>query len=686
LRKNRTLKPHIFRYLDEKGNTRFDFLINQINKETGVSKEKIKFRIEKLASEGELLIKYNIVSRIFSSKSSRDQTFDESLKSGPITIGRKDNVVTLEPEFGTGDINEIRRNAKQNLPFVKKDFEKGVKEIEELILKDYDPLDVLGFITTKNLLADPETYTESSFEGRQLLPETVQNIILKNDLGKYTGSNRKDIGKFHEMTQSLGSKLNSYILNMAFARDDLKLAGGEVYFHVINNFLWVRGDAYPQHYREISSELFSKIDDRLKKKGYSIGEYWATVDEINRQISYNFNEPIKKLHQEHAKFIEFSDNELKKGTTPTEIVRKYRQVARERIKALQSDLEKLSEIALKGCFEIEVKNGINQKLLELISMEFGENRPWNNPLDMSDIAIKPIIEANRKYYCFLTPHLTRNVIPIIESQLTQEDRDEIAYSDIKGDYFEAKAIQLLNEVIMGKAYSKLTYLKDNEIDGIIVLKDIIFLIEVKGKKKRVIAGTSDILKLTKDDYRAHVADAFDQTRRAYDYIHSKDEVELKDKHGTVVLRMRKDAIKKIYRIIVCLENFSKLAIDINLIKAWIPDLIKVDDYPWIVNIFDLIVISDLMEKNTAAFITYLNERLKVAESSTLEGVDEIDFLGYFFEYGNLDRLKKLKPANSTLITGFSEGIDRWYSYLRGEVSIAKKPVLKKKNPLVIPVS
>ena len=230
--KKRRLKPHIFRYLDEKGNTRFDLLINHINKKTGVSKEKIRFRIDKLASKGELLIRNNIVSRILRSRGSKGQTFDESFKLGPITIGRKDNVVSIKSEFGTVDINEIRRNAKKNLPLVKKDFEEGLREIEELILKDHDPLDVLAFITTKNLLTDPETYTESPFRGRQLLPETVQNIILKNDLGKYTGSNRKDIGNFHEMTQSLGSKLNSYIFNMAFARDYSNLAGGEVYFHV----------------------------------------------------------------------------------------------------------------------------------------------------------------------------------------------------------------------------------------------------------------------------------------------------------------------------------------------------------------------------------------------------------------------------------------------------------------------
>lgn len=577
-------------------------------------------------------------------------------------------------------IKKIQSTAMKNLPLVKKDLEEGLKDTEELILKDYDPLDVVAYISYKNVLIDPETDTESSFKGRQLLPEIVQNIVLKNDLEKYIGENRKDIDKFYELTNNLGSKLKTYLFTEALARNDLSLAEGEVFFQVVSDFLWVRGDAYPQHYKEISLELFTKINGVLKNKGYTIEEYWATADEINRQIHYNFNESIRKLHQEHAKYIEFAENEVKKGTKPSDAFSKYRQEAAERIESLQLDFKKVSEIAFKGSFEIEINHEINQKLLDSLSMTFGENRLWTSPLDKSDISIKPIIKVNKKYYCFLAPHLTRNVIPIIESQLTQDDKDKIEYSYIKGGYFEAKTIQLLNKVIMGDVYSNLTYIKGNEIDAIIVLNDMIFLIEVKGKKKRIIAGVSDILKLTKDDFKAHVIDAFDQTKRAFEYIQSKDEVEFKDKNGIVTLKIRKDTIKKFYQIIVCLENFSKLSININLVKAWIPDLIKANEYPWIVNIYDLKIISDLLEKETTAFVTYLNERLKVAETSNLEAIDEIDYLGYFFENGNLDRLKDLKPANSTQIIGLSEGIDRWYSYLRGEVAKAEKPVFKRRFP------
>lgn len=233
--KKRNLKPHIFQYLNQNGNSHLDLLINNLNKEIGVPKEKIRFRIKKLASKGELLIKYNVVSRIFRSKSSNAEQFDESYNLGSITIGKKDNIVRIQSEYGTRDIKDIQRNAKQNFPFLKKDLEDDLKEIESLIINDHDPLDVLGFITSKNSITDPETDTESSFKGKQLLPETIQNIILKNDHGKYSGSNRDDIGKFHAMAQSLDSKLNNYILTMALTRDDLSLAEAEVFFHVISN-------------------------------------------------------------------------------------------------------------------------------------------------------------------------------------------------------------------------------------------------------------------------------------------------------------------------------------------------------------------------------------------------------------------------------------------------------------------
>ncbi len=454
----------------------------------------------------------------------------------------------------------------------------------------------------------------------------------------------------------------------------MTFAEGEIYYHILANFLLVRGDAYPQHYKEISFELFSLINELLTKKGFTIEAYWQTVEEIDRQIRYNFNEPNKVLIQEHKKFLKFVDEEIKKGLQPEEILAKYRTESREKLKQLDPILTKLSEIALKGCFEIEVNEKINQNLLNIFAMSFGDSK-WSFPLDKNDSVIKPVIKNGNRFYCFITPHLTRNSISIIENQLTADEKK--SYSDIKGTFFEKKAIETLNRMVLGDAYYGLKYPKGNEIDGIIKRNNVLFLIEVKGKKKRTIAGVEDILSLTREDLRAHVLSAFDQTNRALEYIKSKPEVEFRDKDSNIILRIKQNEIEKIYKIVVSLEEFAKLTLDMNLVRAWIPEDVKSSEYPWTVSIYNLLIISDLLEADPDGFIKYLSERLQVAENSAIDAVDEIDYLGYFMEKGDLKKTREMSAGDYVQIIGFSEKIDRWYSYLRGEVENADKPSRKK---------
>jgi rhamnogalacturonyl hydrolase YesR len=65
-------------------------------------------------------------------------------------------------------------------------------------------------------------------------------------------------------------------------------------------------------------------------------------------------------------------------------------------------------------------------------------------------------------------------------------------------------------------------------------------------------------------------------------------------------------------------------------------------------------------------------------TSDLQTTDELDLLGYFFEHGDLRKEEYLKDVSGGLfIHGYSEKIDRWYSYLSGEVKSAEKPMLKE---------
>ena len=134
------------------------------------------------------------------------------------------------------------------------------------------------------------------------------------------------------------------------------------------------------------------------------------------------------------------------------------------------------------------------------------------------------------------------------------------YHKIKGDYFEQKAMSLLKKITGRKTCTKLFYKNDKELDGLIILNDLVFLVEVKGKKKRVIAGVEDVVKLTKEDFISSIGKAYHQLNRAFDYIQSKDEVEFKDDMGNTKLKIRKDSFKKFCLISICIEVFQNFMI------------------------------------------------------------------------------------------------------------------------------
>ncbi len=204
----------------------------------------------------------------------------------------------------------------------------------------------------------------------------------------------------------------------------------------------------------------------------------------------------------------------------------------------------------------------------------------------------------------------------------------------------------------------------------------ILLIEIKGKKKRIIAGNQDILALTKEDFKAHIDEAYMQSKKALDYIKKQEITIFKDKNKKIVLNIKKEDVEEIYLINISIEDFSIMATDLNLVKLWDPELLKGDIYPWIVNIYDLIVIGDLIEKSED-FFDYLTQRIKISKNYELKSSDELNFLGYYLTNGSLSKTKDIKEFQSPLIHGYSEDIDRWYAYLRGEVKSAKKPRKKK---------
>lgn len=667
----------VFLNLLDRRNYHKDELIAETKRISGAEEHKIESRLKKLIDSDKIYL-YDGDTISKNSPFEVSETFDERYDYESVTLARKGRVTYIIPKLDSKKQKEKIDRIKLNLPEFKREVAHLLTGIENLIIQSFNPLDILGHTTIFNLACDPETYAESSFKGKQFFVELLHNVVLRHNFNEFP--KESDFTKLDELKRLLDNywiKFNNLIMYEIVAEDNLSDNEKDVLFYTLTHFLFERGQAYPQHIKEIAEELFSKTDQVLLKKGFTIKDYYSTLKEIGNQIDLNHSKVSdfpSRLKEEHDEWLKFLEINLGMGKPLQEIIFEYRQkihVNREDLLRSHKEFAKIIE-SPKNIFEIKLNENINKSLLDNLAIGFNSNYNWFSPYDISSVPLKPIIKVEGKYYCFIIQHLIRNVMPIIESLLPYDE--ERNYSKIKGDYFESKTLELIKNILpTAQIYSKLEYPRRTELDGLVIYDDNLFLVEVKGKKRRCIACAQDILKMTKEDVQEQINKPFEQSKRALEYIKSKEISEFRMKEEGITISVKEKDFKNIFLINVTADSFSEFTTNLNILKSWDQTLLVGDIYPWNVNIYDLLVVTDLLE-NPNDFIDYISERIRLSKNIDIRAIDELDYLGYYLENGSLTKDKE--TGNSLvppMVVGFSENIDRWYSYLNSEVGSAEKP-------------
>ncbi len=140
--------------------------------------------------------------------------------------------------------------------------------------------------------------------------------------------------------------------------------------------------------------------------------------------------------------------------------------------------------------------------------------------------------------------------------------------------------------------------------------------------------------------------------------------------------IKKKNFENIFLVNVTSDSFSEISTDLNLLKLFKEKRLDGNSYPYVVSIHDLLVISDLLEE-PGDIIDYIKQRVELNKTYEIRSEDELDFLGYFLENGNLHIMENTKGIKHPLIHGYSEIIDKWYAYRAGQINKVEKP--KRKN-------
>src|SRR5712692_7157541 len=276
------LERVIRRYLSKNGLASTFELVESISLETGVSKEKVQRRINKMIFQEKLNVNGGKVSNRHG-QSGKEEMVDEAFEYGPIRLTRKGKVIKLESKWKKGEYQAFLSRVKHGLPGLRGELERKIAKFEQVIIQNYDPLDVLSYVASRKVLVDPDVFSESSFEVKQWFSEFTQNIVLKNPLDKYkTSSERLTVPSIEKELNQRFEEFVACTQSEILTREGLSEVEKDVLHTVVIWRILVRGRAYPQHVKVIATELFDRIGlERFS--GYTVLQYFETIEEINRQ-------------------------------------------------------------------------------------------------------------------------------------------------------------------------------------------------------------------------------------------------------------------------------------------------------------------------------------------------------------------------------------------------------------------
>ena len=556
----------------------------------------------------------------------------------------------------------------------------NINLIEECFRK-YDSVQLLGSVglyLIKNL-PNPKNYMLNKRinldENAEVLAEYALNfgLALQN-----TNKESPTEDVVNEIRERLKVLFFAYMhLDMPFERDSTQ----ELEWMMHMDTIAVRGDGYQVHVYEVFKELFFPHSDfYIQEYGYNVEQLFNFFMDLEERIickialddsvysCSKLYDRLMKWEKETYGDLENIEFDTTKGLFG-DFFKANPDVPHsedgERFAVYEKDDYAKSDMI----FWVYPQNEVEQRILNSLSMEFGDNTSFlnndeykGNIMNGFSIFEKPFVKDGDKFFCFtpMIPH--RNLFLIAEKLMKRNDSYYQKYfqqntNDTSRDVYVEKKVKSVLESFLPdvRFYSSVHYtlsdkiVKNAELDILGVSDNAIYIIEVKAhelsRKDRVgIVGA-------KSKFKASITEACSQCSRASKYIGTADSPQFGNKEGIVKI----DKAKPVYKIVVTFQHYYSLLGQMDkLVESGLMETEYRDT--WIVSLFDLMVVSDFVETE-GEFLSYLDMH-KIINTNHSTFHDELDVFGQFL---NNDLLRKVRHNKPARIIGGSEDIDAEYS-------------------------
>lgn len=602
----------------------------------------------------------------------------------------------------------LMENMADSVENLTADIEQRAKSVE-IQLQEYDTFTVLGALTLQNHVTNPDTYKEYSHPGKSFVSEYATLLALKQPYSEGTHY-FVDLPVLHKLQEDIehifmstcwleAGKYARRKVNAGKALEDpTKLE--EIRSWMYTHELAVRNPAYEHHHHEMLRGLFQPIEnDLLKLVGFSIDDALAISRTISNRMDRLFSERLQKARECMKSTKDIVRKARRCGSIPVdeaarleEDVLSLHQYYSELSRRPPEEVDRfLKSATLAWLFvgaedicsftvndlaeESTVPRERISAFLALMSMELGFLPADFDfiPSPTHPLRERPFVHHDERYLASAPMLIDWATQPAFETALKgRGGATWQRYQKQRHDYVLSRTVEILQKLMPGAVIgTNLLYFSngDNsrqaEIDAIAVYDGIAFLVEVKGADITAPArrGAPDRLRR---DLEEVIAKSHAQALRAKDCIVDGQETVFRkcDCGSDFVLPPE---IRDIIMISVSLATIGHLTAllhadsDIGFFKN--------GEYSWVVSIYDLIVIGDMIEL-PPMFTHYVKRRVYTAHKGFLEAHDELDLFGYYLKEGLYtdDIAAELETGPGTprmSLLSYTGQFDEYYSYQFG---------------------
>jgi hypothetical protein len=539
---------------------------------------------------------------------------------------------------------------RANLP---SEILKQKKFLEASVVK-FNTFDLLSYISYYNHLHNIDVYSDYRGDKHFVVPEVLTLLCLKKPFIEKSLVSQEEFILLSKEIQEATLKYFGHIdaLDMNNNKENNSIES-DIADTLEREAKVIRNPGHPEHHYIFSQKIFEPINNEIIRVfGFSIihsiklrkefpkfinSRYKKATDEANAKAKKYANEILKfKKNKVISEFSYYSldeleeysllsDNEIKKGLEIYFINELYYNF---------SNIYTFTASDLAVFLDIEIQS------IEIFLKTFSCGFPSLNEEDEIYTAIsilkkKPFIVHNNRYLLPSLPLLTWAVEDFIFDEFYSKNKFQLPFKidEIRHTFLLNESFKYFENLLKTSSffYKNLIYYNSNnryETDGLILYDRVLFIIEAKGHRitERAKKGYKD---RTKKHLKEIFGDSYSQGIRTLDYINENSSAVFKPQKGNSIT-IRNSDFDDVVIVSLTLEPIGNLSMVLKYTKEI--NYFKEGHFPWIISIYDLVIINDLIE-NPILLVHYIKRRKKFLSVNELTTYEELDLISYFLANG-----------------------------------------------------